>query len=275
MPEEARPAPAVTSIRRPRAPSTTCRGTPGRVGTRPPCDPSVPDHLLLSSQPCLAGVDAPAADRLMCSSCHGRSGLSWITWLKCGRTAESDLVRSTRSADLVVPIVCGPLLPVTDRRCCSAAACVRCRRRRAAGVSAARPRLHLPVPPGPGAAVGRHRPEGAGRRPAGRLRAGPGSCGGAPRGRNGGRQPAGACRSVIGHVELAEVGVAAAAAANNFGRLPGGGRSSARQRGRIHMMDVTVQDVGVDWHHPSNVYLAAQGQTATNPARSSCAGGAV
>lgn len=70
--------------------------------------------------------------------------------------------------------------------------------------------------------------------------------------------------NVMGHMDSVE----AAAAASGQSRLQyatkhisngNSGSSSSRlhysaANGRIHMMNVTVQNVGVDWHHPGNVY---------------------
>lgn len=42
---------------------------------------------------------------------------------------------------------------------------------------------------------------------------------------------------------------AARSSSSNSGRL-----SYSCHNGRVHMMNVAVQNVGIDWHHPGNVY---------------------
>lgn len=71
--------------------------------------------------------------------------------------------------------------------------------------------------------------------------------------------------NVMGHSCAAEGGSPAGAGqagveglANGNGGSSSGGAAGRLQyssaNGRVHLMNVTVQNVGVDWHHPGNVY---------------------
>eukprot|EP00882_Tetradesmus_deserticola_P018908 GHRQ01020321.1.p2 GENE.GHRQ01020321.1~~GHRQ01020321.1.p2 ORF type:complete len:118 (-),score=52.69 GHRQ01020321.1:968-1276(-) len=46
-----------------------------------------------------------------------------------------------------------------------------------------------------------------------------------------------------------EQGVGNGSSGSSGGRL-----QYSAENGRVHLMNVTVQNVGVDWHHPGNVY---------------------
>jgi hypothetical protein len=60
---------------------------------------------------------------------------------------------------------------------------------------------------------------------------------------------------IMGHVEAAQQAAQQQGASSGSGERSGGGslRYSCAN-GRVHLMNVAVHNVGIDWHHPSNVY---------------------
>jgi hypothetical protein len=55
--------------------------------------------------------------------------------------------------------------------------------------------------------------------------------------------------NVMGHMEVPQQQQGAAENGSSSSRL-----QYSAANGRVHLMNVTVQNVGVDWHHPGNVY---------------------